>query len=130
MKKNVERKAGGKAIRASQGQKGSLTPPRLSWRCLFSDVGGKQIKRCDSANGGKRETGNRNSGILATQLVHLYSGNPFSSRMTTLKPLSSHLVLSPEGFGVGWRSCVAGAPSLIFKEKGPSSSLKCTSELE
>lgn len=67
---------------------------------------------------------------------HLYPGIHFSSWTTILKPTSSQLVLFKEGAlkypakSRRWGCRMETAPPLIFKVKGPSSSLKCISELE
>lgn len=124
-----------KTGRVPQGVRGSLIRPHLSWGAHPPMRRENKIQRHGSADRGKRDWKRelRNS----SHPVHLFSGTRFSSSwMTILKPLSSHPVLFQEGAlkypekSKHGESCAEAAPSLIWKEKGPSSSLKGTSELE
>lgn len=82
--------------------------------------------------GEARETRNRNWGILTTQSSLFWNLLLFMGDNLKIPKFPSGAIpkgSSQRDLRVGG-SYVETAPSLIFKEKVPSSSLKCTSELE
>lgn len=135
MKREAESRLGGKGQQGISRTGRQLDSSTSSLGDSFSHVEGKQHAKMRLCWGRQKRDWNwelRNSSCL----VHLCSRIYFSLWMTILKPFSPQLVLIKEGVlkhparSRRWGCCVETAPSLIFKVKGPSSSLKCISELE
>lgn len=72
MKREVGSRVGGEDNQSiSRTERGSLTARRLPWVIHSPLWKENNIQRCGFAEGGKRETGTGNSGILAAQFISI-----------------------------------------------------------